>query len=70
MTPERHQIEVWIVMNNVGEYVVASDESTASDLADQELDEEAPRRHIKLELKLAPPNGDVSFTSFEIEEQS
>ena len=71
MTTERHQIEVWIVMNDVGEYIVASDERTASDLADQELDEVAPRRFVKLEIKLAPPDGDImSLKSFEIEESS
>ena len=46
-------------MNEVGEYVVASDEDTASEYANEEWGEEAERRYVKVETKLAPPNDDV-----------
>ena len=59
MTDPRYPVEVWIVMNETGEYVVAADVDTASDYADQEWAEEVDRRYVKLETKLAPPNDNV-----------
>ena len=68
MNNPKYPVEVWIVMNEAGEYVVASDEDTASERADLEWGEEADRLYVKLETKLAPPNDDVvSSQTFGIE---
>jgi hypothetical protein len=68
MSEARFPIEVWIVMNQAGEYVVASDEGTASDLAEDEWGEDGERRYVKLETKLAPTNDNVvSCQTFVIE---
>lgn len=60
-----YPVEVWIVMNESGEYVVAGDEETASERA-EELGEDEALRFVKLKIKLAPPNDDVtSVQTFE-----
>jgi hypothetical protein len=46
-------------MNESGEYVVATDEETASDRAEEELNEDESRRYVTLKIKLAPPSDDV-----------
>jgi hypothetical protein len=55
-----YPIKVWIVMNESGEYVVASDEETASDRAEEELNEDEPRRYVILKFRLGPPDDNVS----------
>jgi hypothetical protein len=61
-------IEVRIVMNESGEYVVACDEETADELADSELNEDETRRYVTLKIRLSPPSDDdvVSVKTFEI----
>jgi hypothetical protein len=61
-------IEVQIVMNESGEYVVASDEETVNELADCDLNEDETRRYITLKIRLSPPSDDdvVSVKTFEI----
>jgi hypothetical protein len=62
-----HPIEVWIVMNEFGQYVVADDEETVSERADEMFDEDETRRYVTLKFKLAPPNDDViSSQTFEL----
>jgi len=56
---QKYPVEVWIVMNEAGAYVVAGDEDTASDYANHEWEEEVDRRYVKLEIKLVPPSDDV-----------
>jgi hypothetical protein len=54
-------------MNESGEYVVASDEATADELANNELNEDETRRFVTLKVKLSPPsdNETVSIKTFE-----
>jgi hypothetical protein len=62
-----HQIEIHVMMTDSGEYVVAKDEETVSELAELELDEDEAQRHVKLKIKLSPPNAEeVASEVFEI----
>ena len=56
MTGERLPIEVWIVMNESGEYVVAGDEQAVTDLANDEFGEDAEVRYVTLNIKMFPPS--------------
>ena len=62
------EIEVWIVMNESGDYVVARDEETAEELAECDLNEDETRRYVTLKIRLSPPNDDdvVSVKTFPI----
>ena len=59
MSDQRFPVEVWIVMNDSGDYVVAADEAAASELADAEWDENAERRYVVLKVTLAAPSDDI-----------
>jgi hypothetical protein len=61
-------IEVRIVMSESGDYVVARDEETADDLAEQDLSADETRRYVTLKITLSPPGDDdvVSVKTFEI----
>ncbi len=51
---EKIQIEIWVVMNEDGEYVAATDQ----ELAREEFDENfcgSARRVVKLNVWIAPP---------------
>ena len=61
-------IEVRIIMSESGEYVVARDEETVDDLAEQDLSADETRRYVTLKITLSPPRDDdvVSVKTFEI----
>jgi len=61
-------IEVRIVLNESGEYVVACDEETVEELAERYLNEDETRRYVTLKIKLSAPSDDdvVSVKTFEI----
>jgi hypothetical protein len=61
-------IEIQIVMNESGEYVVACDKKTAIERAHDELNEDEIRRFVTLKLKLSPPSDDdvVRVKTFEV----
>jgi hypothetical protein len=61
------EIEVCIIMDESGDYVVAADEDSVAQLADAELNEDELHRFITLKIKLAPPKaGEVASRTFEI----
>lgn len=41
-------IDIWVVLTESGEYVVAKDEDTVSDLAEDEFGEDDSRRYVLL----------------------
>jgi hypothetical protein len=51
---DKHKIEVWIAMNEDGDYVVGTDENEASERFDEQIGGFA-RRVAKLNVKMAPP---------------
>jgi hypothetical protein len=59
MPDNRLPVEVWIVLTDSGEYVVATDEDHASELADADFSDDEPRRYVRLSLELKPPNDDM-----------
>jgi hypothetical protein len=63
-----NDIEVRIVMDESGHYVVARDEDSANELAEHDLDEDVAWRYVTLKIRLSPPNDDdvVSLKTFEI----
>lgn len=62
------QIEVCIMMDGAGAYVVAADEATVSELAEAELNEDEPQKFVRLKIKLPLPSDDkVSSETFEFE---
>ena len=52
---KRFPVEVWIVVNATGDYVVSWDEDDADDLAEEEWGDEAERWKMKLDINIAPP---------------
>jgi hypothetical protein len=63
-----HTIEVWIVMNESGDYVAARDEEIVDELAERDLNEDETRRYVTLKIRLSPPSDDdvVSVKTFEV----
>jgi hypothetical protein len=58
MTEKRLPVEVWIVVNEAGEYVVAESEEEVSERAEfEELGEAV--RYVKLNITLPAPSDDV-----------
>ncbi|MFH1340316.1 MAG: hypothetical protein ABIL01_03735 [Pseudomonadota bacterium] len=67
MTARENPIDVWIVMDESGHYVVAEDEDTVYERASGELNEDQPQRYIRLKINLARPSDDgVSAQVFEL----
>lgn len=61
------EIDIYIMMDESGAYVAATDEDTVGDLADAELNEDEPQRFIRLKIKLSPPkDGEIASNTFEI----
>lgn len=61
------EIDVYIMMDESGSYVVAADEDTVAELADAELNEDELHRFVSLKIKLAPPKeGEIASRAVEI----
>ena len=56
MTDTKFSIEIWIVMNQSGEFVVADDEEVAAELAESEFSEDEEIRSVKLKIRMSPPS--------------
>lgn len=59
MSDKRHLVDVCIVMNEEGHYVVACDEETASEKAKHDELCDAACRYVHLKITLAPPDDET-----------
>jgi hypothetical protein len=53
---ERRTIEIHIVMDESGAFVVADDPNVAAERAEEELGEDADVRQIAISLEILPPS--------------
>jgi hypothetical protein len=56
MMADRTSIDIWVMMDESGRYVVAANEDDLGDLADSELDEDEDHRCVHLKLSLSGPD--------------
>lgn len=54
--PDRLSVDVVIVVNEEGEYIVAANAADASDRAEAGLDQDSGQRFVTLRLTLQPPS--------------
>ena len=67
MTNSKNTIDVWVVVNESGAFVVADNEDIAAELADQEFGEDEDVRSVRLKIKISPANGTQAPAEFELE---
>ncbi len=53
---ERRTIDIYIVMDKSGAFVVADDPDVAAELAEEELGEDADVRQVALTIEMLPPS--------------
>jgi hypothetical protein len=53
---ERRTIDIYIVMDESGAFVVADDLDVAAELAEEELGEDADVRQVALTIEMLPPS--------------
>ena len=69
MASERLLVEICIVLNRSGRYVVAASEEYANELAEGEFPDDFDRRYVKLGAHLFPPHEDVvSVATYQFDE--
>lgn len=56
MSDSKHSIDVWIVMNETGAFVVSEDPEIANELAEQEFEHEDVRQ-LQVTVIMKPANG-------------
>lgn len=52
---EMHELEVWVVVDESGDYVVAKDQGEAAELFENEVGGSEPRRQVKVTLRVPAP---------------
>lgn len=52
---EMHELEVWLVVDESGDYVVAKDQSEAAELFENEVGGSEPRRQVCVKLRVPAP---------------
>lgn len=52
---EMHELEIWIVVDEGGDYAVGKDQDAACEAFDQEIGGTTPRRQVKVTLKVPAP---------------
>lgn len=63
---ERRTIEIYVVMDESGAFVVADDPDVAAERAEEELDEHADRRQVTLIIELQSKGAPIT-ASFQID---
>ena len=57
MIGSKQPVDIFIVMNGSGEYVVANDGDEAAQLAEEELGDDVDLRQIRVTILMSPADG-------------
>jgi hypothetical protein len=69
MTDQKRDIDIWIIMNRSGEFVVADDIEAAYEKSEEQFEEyeDIDKRQLQLTISMSPANGSQTPVQCSIE---